>query len=83
MTTYTCRACNAPALDLDDGQIGAIENGHVFLDGKFSADHLRVLLRILEDGTTGFVSGIQRSCQCNAPITAHLKATATGEGGVK
>jgi len=45
MTTYTCKACNAPA---------SLFNGTV-----------------------------KPSCKCNAPITAHLKATATGEGGVK
>lgn len=26
---------------------------------------------------------VQRSCACTAPVVAHLKAVATGQGGVK
>jgi hypothetical protein len=27
--------------------------------------------------------GIERPCKCSAPITAHLTATATGQGSLK
>lgn len=43
MTTYTCKACEAPV------QVDA--------------------------------TGVHRSCTCEAPVIAHLTATASGQGG--